>query len=39
MAARIPRMILWLVMTAISAGFLVIAAFWVWAVVTGGKYM
>jgi hypothetical protein len=39
MAARTPRMILWLVMTVISAGFLVVAGFWVWAVVTGGKYM
>jgi hypothetical protein len=39
MAARAPWIITWLVLGVLGAGFLTIAGFWVWAIVTGGKYM
>ncbi len=39
MAARTQRVILWVVLSIIVGVCLVIGAFWLYAVVTGGKYM
>jgi hypothetical protein len=38
-AAEALRVIGWVAVAVLGAGFLVIAGFWVWAIVTGGKYM
>jgi hypothetical protein len=39
MEARAPWVITWLVLGVIGAGCLTIAGFWLWAIMTGGKYM
>jgi hypothetical protein len=39
MAARAQRVILWVVLSIIAGVCLVIGAFWLYAIVTGGKYM
>jgi hypothetical protein len=39
MAARARRLILWVVLSIIGGVCLVIGAFWLYAIVTGGKYM
>jgi hypothetical protein len=39
MAARAQRLILWVVLSIIAGVCLVIGAFWLYAIVTGGKYM
>jgi hypothetical protein len=39
MAARGQRMILWVLIWIIAGVVLIIGAFWVYAIVTGGKYM
>jgi hypothetical protein len=39
MAARPRRVIFWVILSIIAAICLVIGAFWLYAIVTGGKYM
>jgi hypothetical protein len=39
MAARPQRVIFWVMLSIIAAICLVIGAFWLYAIVTGGKYM
>jgi hypothetical protein len=39
MAARAQRRILWVVLSIIAGVCLVIGTFWLYAIVTGGKYM
>jgi hypothetical protein len=39
MAARSQRLILWVVLSIIVGFCLVIGSFWLYAIVTGGKYM
>jgi hypothetical protein len=39
MVARPRRVIFWVILSIIAAICLVIGAFWLYAIVTGGKYM
>jgi hypothetical protein len=39
MAARPQRVIFWVILSSIAAICLVIGSFWLYAIVTGGKYM
>ncbi len=39
MTARGQRMILWVLLSIVVGVCLVIGAFWLYAIVTGGKYM
>ena len=39
MAARPRRVIFWVILSIIAAICLVIGTFWLYAIVTGGKYM
>jgi hypothetical protein len=39
MAARAQRVTLWAVLSIIAGVCLVIGAFWLYAIVTGGRYM
>jgi hypothetical protein len=39
MTARPQRVIFWVILSIIAAICLVIGAFWLYAIVTGGKYM
>jgi hypothetical protein len=37
--ARTQRVILWVVLSIIAVVVLVVLILWLWAIVTGGKYM
>jgi hypothetical protein len=39
MAPRSQRVIFWVILSIVAAVCLVIGAFWLYAIVTGGKYM